>query len=91
MEFFKWLDGNPSRQKLNSVYDHMKKYFPRTQRPEWNAVGLLGKLVAVDDGTCIPDGWCTVGPGGIAATSKERTKYRVMAQLNECHILAMIL
>ncbi|MDE7010769.1 MAG: hypothetical protein K2O93_06115 [Oscillospiraceae bacterium] len=79
------------RQKLNPAYDHTKKYLPRTQRPEWDAVGLLGKLVAVDDGTCVPDGWCTVGPGGIATASTERTKYWVMARLDESHILVMIL
>lgn len=79
------------RQKLNPAYDHTKKYLPRTQRPEWDAVGLLGKLVAVDDGTCVPDGWCTVGPGGIATASRERTKYRVMARLDENHIRVMIL
>lgn len=79
------------RQKLNPAYDHTKKYLPRTQRPEWDAVGLLGKLVAVDDGTCVPDGWCTVGPGGIATASQEPTKYRVMARLDENHIRVMIL
>lgn len=79
------------RQKLNPAYDHTKKYLLRTQRPEWDAVGLLGKLVAVDDGTCVPDGWCTVGPGGIATASTKRTKYRVMARLDESHIRVMIL
>lgn len=83
MELFEWLDGNPSRQKLNSAYDHMKKYFPRTQ---------LGKLVAVDDRHLRSRRlWCTVGPGGIATASTERTKYRVMARLDESHILVMIL
>lgn len=79
------------RQKLNPAYDHTKKYLPRTQRPEWDAVGLLGKLVAVDDGTCVPDGWCTVGEGGMATASKERTEYRVMARLDESHVRVMIL
>ena len=77
--------------KLNPDYDHTIKYLPRTQRPEWDAVGLLGKLVAVDDGTCVPDGWCTVGPGGMATASKERTEYRVMARLDESHVRVMIL
>ena len=79
------------RQKLNPAYNNAEKYVPRTQRPEWDAVGLLGKLVAVDDGTCVPDGWCTVGPGGMATASKERTEYRVMARLDESHVRVMIL
>ena len=77
--------------KINPDYDHTIKYQPRTERPEWDAVGLLGKLVAVDDGTCQPNGWCTVGEGGIATVSVERTKYRVMARLDERHIRVMIL
>ena len=43
--------------KLNPDYDPVQTYVPRTQRPEWAAVGLLGKLVALDDGTCQPNGW----------------------------------
>ena len=35
------------RQKRNPDYDGSQTYQPRSQRPEWDAVGLLGKLVAV--------------------------------------------
>ena len=77
--------------KLNPDYDHTLKYQPRTQRPEWDAVGLLGKLVAVDDGTCQVNGWATVGEGGKATTSPERTKYRIMARLDDTHVRVMIL
>lgn len=77
--------------KLNPDYDHTQKYTPRTQRPEWDAVGLMGKLVAVDDGTCQINGWCAVGEGGIATTSIKRTRYRVMARLDDTHIRVLIL
>lgn len=77
--------------KLNPDYDHTLKYQPRTQRPKWDAVGLLGKLVAVDDGTCQVNGWATVGVGGVATTSPERTKYRIMARLDGTHVRVMIL
>ena len=78
------------RQKLNPDYDNSQPYQPRTQRPEWDAVGMLGKLVAVDDGTCQVNGWCTVGEGGIAVYSEARTRYRVMARLDETHIRVLI-
>ena len=78
-------------QKLNPDYDPAQTYIPRTQRPEWAAVGLLGKLVVLDDGTCQPNGWATVGEGGIATASTERTRYRVMARLDESHVRVMIL
>ena len=79
------------RQKLNPAYDSSQKYTPRTERPEWDAVGLLGKLVAVDDGTCQVNGWATVGAGGIAVASNVQTKFRVMARLDEMHVRIMIL
>lgn len=78
-------------QKLNPDYDPAQTYIPRTQRPEWAAVGLLGKLVVLDDGTCRPNSWAAVGEGGIAAASMEKTKYRVMARLDESHVRVMIL
>ena len=79
------------RQKVNPKYDHTQKYIPRTERPEWDAVGLLGKLVAVDDGSCQMNGWCKVGEGGIAVHSEQCTPYRVMTRLDETHIRVLIL
>lgn len=78
-------------QKLNPDYDPAQTYIPRTQRPEWAAVGLLGKLVVLGDGACQPNSWATVGEGGVANASTERTKYRVMARLDESHVQVMIL
>lgn len=79
------------RQKLNPDYDSSQTYVPRSERPEWDAVGMLGKLVMVDDGSCTPNGWATVGAGGIAVSSAERTKYRVMERLDQTHIRVLIL
>lgn len=79
------------RQKLNPAYNPAQAYIPRTERPEWDAVGLLGKLVAVDDGTCQVNGWAAVGAGGIAVASCVQTKFRVMARLDETHVRIMIL
>lgn len=91
----KTVESIPARrewvQKLNPDYDPAQTYIPRTQRSEWAAVGLLGKLVVLDDGTCQPNGWATVGEGGIATASTERTRYRVMARLDESHVRVMIL
>ena len=74
------------RRKLNPAYDHTRTYIPQSKRPEKSAVGLLGKLVAVDDGTCRVNGWATVGEGGIATDSETRTRFRVMARLDDTHI-----
>ena len=89
------VELHPARRelapKVNPDYYHTEPYQPRTKRPEWDAVGLLGKLVAVDDGTCQVNGWATVGPGGVATASPQRTKYRVMARLDDSHVRMMIL
>ena len=40
-------DGNTvtqQRRKLNPAYDPNAEYIPREQRPEWDCVGLMGKL-----------------------------------------------
>ena len=79
------------RQKLNPNYDNSQPYEPRTKRKEWDAVGMLGKLVAVDDGTCTAGGYCTVGEGGVATASESRTKYYVMKRLDESHVRVLIL
>ena len=79
------------RQKLNPEYDNTKEYIPRSERPEWDAVGVLGKLVAIDDGSCEENGWCKVGEGGIATISKQKTRFRVMKRLDQNHIKLLIL
>ena len=79
------------RQKLNPEYDNTQEYIPRSERPEWDAVGVLGKLVAIDDGSCEENGWCKVGQGGIATISKQKTRFRVMKRLDQNHIKLLIL
>jgi hypothetical protein len=40
--------------KLNPLYDPTLEYIPRSERAEWDVVGMLGKLIVRDDGSCIP-------------------------------------
>ena len=78
-------------QALNPDYDNTQEYLPRSQRPEWAAVGMMGKLTVDDDGSCVPDGWCTAGEGGIAVRSDTPTRYRVMRRVDANHIRILIL
>jgi len=77
--------------KLNPKYDSTQEYIPRSERPEWDAVGMLGKLVTVDDGSCEVNRWCKVGKGGVATKSEKRTQFRVMSRLDKNHIRVLIL
>ena len=78
-------------QKLNPNFDPTKEYIPRSQRPEWSAVGLIGKLVCIDDGTAQVNGYVKVNDDSIATAASTPTEYRVMERLDENHIRVMVL
>ena len=73
---------------INPDYDPDKEYISREDRPEWAPVGMMGKLVVVDDGTCEVNGFCSAGQDGIA--TKADNGYRVMKRIDETHILVLV-
>lgn len=75
---------------LNPNYDPEQEYVPREYRQEWAAVGMIGQIVVVDDGTCEVNGYCTVVEKGIATKSTETTPYRVMSRIDESHIKILV-
>ena len=77
--------------KVSSKYDSEKKYIPRNERPEWAAIGLLGKLVCLDDGTAKVNDYVKPNENAIATVSETQTKYRVMRRIDVSHIQIMIL
>lgn len=80
-----------SQQKINPDYDNSLTYESRSSRPEWAMVGMFGKLVVEDDGTCEVNGYCTPSENGIATISNDRTRYRVMSRIDEQHVKVLIL
>lgn len=80
-----------TRLKVSSKYDSKKKYIPRNERPEWAAIGLLGKLVCLDDGTAKVNEYVKPNENAVATVSETQTKYRVMRRIDESHIQIMIL
>ena len=74
---------------LNPDYDPEKKYIPREQRPEWAAVGLVGRLIVIDDGSCKTGGYCTA-KNGIAACSKSATRARVLKRIDDTHVEVLV-
>jgi hypothetical protein len=72
---------------LNPQWDATQKYIPRSSRPEWVFVGMLGKLLMRDDGACQPGGYCMPNADGIATASD--TGYRVMKRTDEDQILIL--
>ena len=74
------------RLKVNPEYDPEKGYISRADRPEWDAVGMLGVLTVRDDGTCKVNGFAKVAEGGIATAADGYVPgetYRVIARVND--------
>lgn len=80
-------DGEPI---LNPDYDPKKKYIPREQRPEWAAVGLVGRLIVIDNGSCKAGEW-VVGNNGYAFPSLVgKTNVRCLKRIDDMHVEVFI-
>ena len=75
------------KHKENPDYDPTIQYTPREERPEWDAVGMIGVLAVRDDGTCKVNGYCQVAEGGIATSSENG--YRVIKRIND-HVIKIV-
>ena len=73
---------------LNPDFDDTKEYVSREFRKEWSPVGMIGKLVVVDDGTCEVNGYCEAGENGIATTAD--SGYRVLSRIDDTHIRVLV-
>jgi len=69
--------------KLNPNYDNNKEYIPRSKRPEWDCIGVLGKIIVRDDGTCQINQKCKCNNNGIATLSDDNTGYKVLSRIDE--------
>lgn len=66
---------------LNPNWNPEEEYLPREERPEWSPIGIVGKMLVRDDGSCQVNGYCTSNDEGIATSSD--TGYRVMKRISE--------
>lgn len=70
-----------TKYKENPEYNSSLPYVQRKDRPEWDAVGMVGVLSVRDDGTCKVNGFCKVAEGGIATASENG--YRVIKRVSD--------
>ena len=75
--------------KTNPAYDPNKPYINRRNRPEWSAVGMMGKLYVRDDGTAQVNSYVTA-KDGIATHSDSKTNMRVMKRVTDNIILVCL-
>lgn len=73
---------------VNPEWNPDEYYTRREKRPEWSAVGMMGKLLVRDDGTCKVNGYCQSNDDGIATASDRG--YRVMERVAENIIRVVI-
>ena len=79
-----------SNGELSPEYDPERKYVPRSQRSEWDAVGLVGRLIIRDDGEC-QIGSGVVAQDGIAIPCSDRkTNVRMLKRIDKTHIEVLI-
>ena len=71
---------------INPEWNNDEEYIPRNKRPEWSAVGVLGKLIVYDDGTLKAGDVCRTGPGGIAVKSV-KNGYQVLKRISDDKVL----
>ncbi|MGM0853700.1 MAG: peptidase G2 autoproteolytic cleavage domain-containing protein [Bacillota bacterium] len=76
------------RPILNPNWESTKEYIPRSKRPEWVAVGLMGQLLVRDDGTCKPNHYCKPNNEGIATASDQG--YRVTKRISQNQVLVVV-
>ena len=85
------IEAKVERQpKLNPDFDATKKYVAREDRKEWAAVGLVGKLIVITDGTVKVNKYVKPTNGGIATLSSEKTNMRVMKIIDDTHALVLV-
>lgn len=72
----------------NPDYDPDQKYIKRADRPEWSAVGMMGKLYVRDDGTCQVNGFAK--PINGVATASTSGTMRVIERVSDNVIRVVI-
>lgn len=75
--------------KQNPDYDTTKAYIKRADRPEWQIVGMMGKLYVRDDGSCVVNGYADV-VNGIATKATGKTNMRVMERINDSIVRVLL-
>lgn len=83
-------NGIAAKPRINPDYNPEEQYIPRAERPEWATVGLLGKIHARDDGTCVPGGYGKPADGGILTHSDEPTQFYIMERTGDNIVLVFL-
>lgn len=81
--------GEDGRPVTADGYDKDREYIPRSQRPEWSPVGLVGRLIVTDDGSCTVGGYVSAR-NGVGHVTFAKTGVKVLKRLDKNHIEVLI-
>lgn len=81
--------GENGEQEVSDSYDRNLGYIPRSKRKEWSPVGLVGRLVITDDGSCTAGGYVTA-VNGIGCAADGITRVKVLKRLDDTHVEVLI-
>lgn len=73
---------------ISTSYDHSREYVSRIDRMEWVVIGMMGKLLVRDDGTCQLDSYCRPNEEGIATAAT--AGFRVLARTGANQIKVLV-
>lgn len=82
--------GTEKQEIISENYDATETYIPRSKRPEWSTIGLVGKMYLRDDGTCLPGKYAKPLINGLATYSDEKTNIRVMKRTSDNIIYVLL-
>lgn len=80
-EFNTYMTDDEGNMIINPNYNPELEYIARAKRKEWAKVGLLGVVIARDNGQCTAGAYCRCGNGGIAEPSE--SGYKVINRVND--------
>lgn len=81
--------GKDGRPVTAGGYDKDREYIPRSKRPEWSPVGLVGRLIVTDDGSCTVGGYVSAR-NGIGHVTFAKTGVKVLKRLDKNHVEVLI-
>lgn len=87
--FGRTLHDECGKPIVSDDYNPKMKYIPRADRPEWSPIGLVGRLIIVDDGSCKVGGYVSARHG-IGTACFAKTAARVLKRIDDKHIEVLI-
>lgn len=82
---------NKKGERIESdEYDPKQEYIPRSERPEWAVVGMVGRLIITDDGSCKVGGYVSARHG-IGTKCYSKTGAKVLKRIDDHHVEVLLI